>query len=102
MTRAYTTINTGSIQAKNQATVYVKLKPRAERKRNQAQLTQPLRERLQRIAGIEVTHVGVLNPVAAQKLLVISLQGQDLKQQFYTRKSCADACTVGCVRTGKS
>ncbi len=24
---------------------------------------------------------------------------QDLKQQFYTRKSCADACTVGCVRT---
>ncbi len=77
---AYTTINTGSIQAKNQATIYVKLKPRAERKRNQAELTQPLRERLQRIAGIEVTHVGVLNPVAAQKLLVISLQGQDLKE----------------------
>jgi hydrophobic/amphiphilic exporter-1 (mainly G- bacteria), HAE1 family len=76
----YTTINTGAVQAKNSANLYVKLKPRAQRKRNQAQLTQPLRERLARIAGISVTHVGVLNPVAAQKLLVISLQGSDLKQ----------------------
>jgi HAE1 family hydrophobic/amphiphilic exporter-1 len=76
----YTTINTGAVQAKNFATVYVKLTPRAQRKRNQAQLTQPIRERLKRIASIDVTHVGVLNPVAQQKLLVISLQGPDLKQ----------------------
>ncbi|MCX8004455.1 MAG: efflux RND transporter permease subunit, partial [Burkholderiaceae bacterium] len=76
----YTTINTGAVQAKNAATVYVKLKPRAQRTRNQAELTQPIRERLSRIAGIEVTHVGVMNPVAQQKLLVISLQGQDLKE----------------------
>lgn len=76
----YTTINTGAVQAKNVATVYVKLKPRAQRTRNQAELTQPIRERLSRIAGIEVTHVGVMNPVAQQKLLVISLQGQDLKE----------------------
>jgi HAE1 family hydrophobic/amphiphilic exporter-1 len=77
---AYTTINTGAVQAKNAATVYVKLVPRQSRARNQAQLTQPLRERLARIAGIEVTHVGVMNPVAQQKLLVVSLQGTDLKQ----------------------
>jgi HAE1 family hydrophobic/amphiphilic exporter-1 len=76
----YTTINTGAVQAKNAATVYVKLTPRAQRTRSQAQLTQPLRERLARIAGITVTHVGVLNPVAQQKLLVVSLQGPDLKQ----------------------
>jgi len=76
----YTTINTGAVQAKNAATVYVKLKPRAERSRNQAQLTQPMRERLARIAGIEVTHIGVMNPVAQQKILVVSLQGPDLKQ----------------------
>jgi HAE1 family hydrophobic/amphiphilic exporter-1 len=76
----YTTINTGAVQAKNAATVYVKLKPRAERSRNQAELTQPIRERLARIGGIEVTHVGVMNPVAQQKLLVISLQGPDLKE----------------------
>ncbi|HUL63625.1 MAG TPA: efflux RND transporter permease subunit [Burkholderiaceae bacterium] len=76
----YATINTGAVQSKNIATVYVKLKPRAQRKRNQAELTQPLRERLGRIAGITVTHVGVMNPVSQQKLLVVSLQGQDLKQ----------------------
>jgi HAE1 family hydrophobic/amphiphilic exporter-1 len=76
----YTTINTGAVQAKNAATVYVKLKPRAERTRNQADLTRPMRERLARIAGIEVTHVGVMNPVAQQKILVVSLQGPDLKQ----------------------
>jgi HAE1 family hydrophobic/amphiphilic exporter-1 len=76
----YTTINTGSVQAKNAATLYVKLKPRKERKLSQFQLTQPIRERLSRIAGITVTHVGVMNPVAQQKLLVVSLQGQDLDQ----------------------
>ncbi len=76
----YTTINTGAVQAKNAATVYVKLKPRAERGRNQAELTQPMRERLARIAGIEVTHAGVMNPVGQQKTLVVSLQGPDLKQ----------------------
>jgi HAE1 family hydrophobic/amphiphilic exporter-1 len=76
----YTTINTGAVQAKNAATVYVKLKPRAQRSRNQAQLTQPIRERLARIAGIEVTHVGVMNAVGQQKTLIVSLQGPDLKQ----------------------
>ncbi|HEU0202842.1 MAG TPA: efflux RND transporter permease subunit, partial [Burkholderiaceae bacterium] len=76
----YTTISTGSIESKNAAAVYVKLKPRHERTRNQAQMTQPLRERLARIAGITVTHVGVMNPVSQQKLLVVSLQGPDLKQ----------------------
>jgi HAE1 family hydrophobic/amphiphilic exporter-1 len=76
----YTTINTGAVQAKNAATVYVKLKPRGERSRNQAALTQPIRARLARIAGIEVTHVGVMNPVSQQKLLVVSLQGPDLKE----------------------
>ena len=24
---------------------------------------------------------------------------EDLKTQFYTKKTCADACTIGCVRT---
>ncbi len=23
----------------------------------------------------------------------------DLKEQFHTKKSCADSCTIGCVRT---
>ena len=76
----YATINAGNTQGKNTASVYVKLKPRKERSRSQHVMTQPLRERLARIAGITVTHVGVVNPVAGTKLLVISIQGQDLRE----------------------
>ncbi len=76
----YTTINTGTTQGKNYANVYVKLKPRKERSRSQHVMTQPLRERLSRIAGITLTHVGTVNPVAGSKLLVVSLQGQDLAE----------------------
>ncbi|TAK90605.1 MAG: efflux RND transporter permease subunit [Burkholderiaceae bacterium] len=71
----YTTINTADT-GKNYAYVYVKLVDRKQRTRSQAALTQPLRERLQQIAGITVTHVGVLNAFSP-KPLVISLQGPD-------------------------
>ena len=76
----YTTVNTGVTLGKNYANVYVKLKPRKERSRSQHVMTQPLRERLARIAGITVTHVGVSNAVGGTKVLVISLQGQDLAE----------------------
>ena len=75
----YTTINTGAVAGKSYASVYVKLTDRKDRTRNQAQLTQPIRERLQRIAGIAVTLVGTVNPVGGNKLLVVSLLGPDLK-----------------------
>ncbi|MFN0159812.1 MAG: efflux RND transporter permease subunit [Burkholderiales bacterium] len=76
----YTTINTGNTLGRNYASVYVKLKPRRERSRSQHAMTQPLRERLGQIAGITVTHVGVVNPVAGTKLLIVSIQGQDLAE----------------------
>ena len=76
----YATINAGNTQGKNYGSVYDKLKSRKERTRSQHVMTQPLRERLARIAGITVTHVGVVNPVAGTKLLVISIQGQDLQE----------------------
>ena len=76
----YATINTGTTQGKNYASVYVKLKPRKERVRSVDVMTQPLRERLSRIAGITVTHVGGVNPVAGTKLLIVSIQGQDLAE----------------------
>jgi len=76
----YTTINTGTTLGKNYASVYVKLKPRKERTRSQHVMTQPLRERLARIAGITVTHVGVSNAVGGTKVLIVSLQGQDLAE----------------------
>ena len=76
----YTTINTGTTLGKNYASVYVKLRPRKERTRSQHVMTQPLRERLARIAGITVTHVGVSNAVGGTKVLILSLQGQDLAE----------------------
>jgi len=30
---------------------------------------------------------------------LLEYQKSDLKTQFYTKKTCADACTIGCVRT---
>jgi HAE1 family hydrophobic/amphiphilic exporter-1 len=74
----YTVINTGNANGKNSAALYVKLTPRKQRTRSQAELSQPIRERLQQIAGITVTHVGTVNPVMQGKQLVFSLQGPDL------------------------
>jgi HAE1 family hydrophobic/amphiphilic exporter-1 len=75
----YTTINTGSATGKHYASIYVKLKPRAERSRNQFDLTVPIRARLGQIGGVTVTHVGTVNPVGGWKLLIFSVQGPDLK-----------------------
>ncbi|MBV2234153.1 MAG: efflux RND transporter permease subunit [Sterolibacterium sp.] len=74
----YTTINTGNANGKNAAALYVKLTPRKQRTRSQAALTQPIRERLQQIGGITVTHVGTVNPIMQGKQLVFSLQGPDM------------------------
>ena len=77
----YTTINTGTLQGKNYATVYARLLPRSERKRTTKQLNQPLREQLMKIPGITVTHVGTLDGVGGDnKQLRLSILGPDLKQ----------------------
>ena len=77
----YTTINTGTLQGKNYATVYARLVPRSERQRTTKQLNQPLREQLLKIPGITVTHVGTLDGVGGDnKQLRLSILGPDLKQ----------------------
>jgi len=73
-----TTINTGFAQGRNQVMVFVKLKPRAERKLSVDQLSGPLRAELSQMPGITVTHVGVLDSVGGQKPVSFSLQGSDL------------------------
>ncbi|MBP9712950.1 MAG: efflux RND transporter permease subunit [Sterolibacterium sp.] len=73
----YTTINTGNANGKNSAAIYIKLKPRKERDRSQAELSQPVRDRLNQIGGITLTHVGTVNPVMQGKQLIFSLQGPD-------------------------
>jgi HAE1 family hydrophobic/amphiphilic exporter-1 len=42
------------------------------------QMSVPLRERLSRVAGITVTHVGLLDPVGGQKPISLSIQGPDI------------------------
>ena len=51
----YGTVNTGYAVGKNQASLYLKLKPLKERKRSPNQLAQPLRDRLASIPGILVS-----------------------------------------------
>jgi len=75
----YATINTGISQGKNYANIYTTLVPKKQRLQTQAELTQPVRQALQKIGGISVTNVGALNNFG-DKPILISLRGQDLKQ----------------------
>jgi HAE1 family hydrophobic/amphiphilic exporter-1 len=73
----YATVNTGAVQGKNRVNIFVALKPRHERARSQVELTQPMRERLSRIAGIELTQIGAYKTVSSGKPIQVSLLGQD-------------------------
>ncbi len=73
----YATINTGFAQGKNSVNIFVQLVPRKERNRSQSALTQPMRERLGRIAGIELTQIGAYKSVSSGKPLQVSILGQD-------------------------
>lgn len=75
-----TTINAGSAQSKTHAHVYVRLLERNQRQRSANAVSAVLRQQLASIAGITVTHVGLLEPVAGQKQLEFSLQGPDLAE----------------------
>lgn len=74
----YATINTGTSLGKSYATIFAKLAPRSERSTNQKQLQVPMRARLSRIAGIQVTNVGVYQAVGSGKPLQVSLQGPEI------------------------
>ncbi|MSQ69853.1 MAG: efflux RND transporter permease subunit [Betaproteobacteria bacterium] len=76
----YANVNTGTALGKNYATIFVKLVERSERSTNQKALQKPFRERLARIAGIEVTNVGVFQAVGSGKPLQVSIQGQDIQE----------------------
>lgn len=74
------TLNTGNALGKNYASIFVRLVDRKDRSRNVDQMSAALRERLQRVPGITVTHSGLLDPVGGQKQIEFSLQGTDLKE----------------------
>ena len=69
------TINTGNAQGKIYASIYIRLIDRKERTRSVDVLSSLLRERLQRVPGITVTHVGLLDSVGGNKQVQFSLQG---------------------------
>jgi HAE1 family hydrophobic/amphiphilic exporter-1 len=74
----YGTVNTGYANGKNQASLYLKLKPLKHRKRSPDQLAQPIRERLARIPGILASINIPGGPGGGvQKQLQLSLQGPD-------------------------
>jgi len=73
----YATINTGIAQGKNRVNIFCQLAPRKERARSQMDLTKPVRERLARIAGIQVQDVGAYKSVSSGKPLQLSILGQD-------------------------
>ena len=73
----YSTINTGFSRGKHAVNMFIQLVPRRERKISQQELAQPIRDRLTRIAGIEVTQVAAFKAVSSGKNLQVSLMGPD-------------------------
>ena len=74
------TINTGNAQGKIYAALYVRLVDRKDRQRNVDQMAAVLRERLQQVAGITVTHVGLLDSVGGDKQISFSFLGADQRE----------------------
>ncbi|MCX7255277.1 MAG: efflux RND transporter permease subunit [Polaromonas sp.] len=74
------TLNTGNAQGKMYASIYVRLVDRQARARSADQMSAALRERLKNVAGITVTHAGLLDPVGGNKQVEFSLQGPDLNE----------------------
>jgi len=75
----YATVNTGFVLGKHRVNIFVQLVPRKERRRSQNDLTKPMRERLQRIAGIELQQIGAYKTVSSGKPLQVSILGQERK-----------------------
>ncbi|MGX7005948.1 efflux RND transporter permease subunit [Caballeronia sp. KNU42] len=77
---SYATINSGNAQGKNNALITVRLKERRERTRGVQELNQVFRTRLQRIAGIVVTEIGMPDGAGSTKAVQFSLQGDNLDE----------------------
>ncbi|MBU3738674.1 MAG: efflux RND transporter permease subunit [Rhodoferax sp.] len=74
------TINTGTAQGKMYASVYIRLVDRKDRKLGVEAFALQLRERLRRVPGITVTHVGLTDAMTGQKQLSFSIMGPDIAE----------------------
>ena len=75
-----TGMNTPNAQGKNNASIYIRLVDRKQRQRSVEDIASLLRERLNKVAGITVTHVGTLDSVGGGKQIEFSLQGSDQRE----------------------
>jgi HAE1 family hydrophobic/amphiphilic exporter-1 len=96
-----TTINTGTAQGRNYASVFVRLVERRERTRNVDQMSVPLRERLSRVAGITVTHVGLLDPVGGRSRSRCRSRAPDIARTAAPDRRADGAAGAG-ARPGRS
>jgi hydrophobic/amphiphilic exporter-1 (mainly G- bacteria), HAE1 family len=74
----YATINTGTVQGKNYATVFSRLVPRNQRPLSVQQMRAPVRARIAQIPGVTITDAGTLSSVGSGKPVQVSVQGPDL------------------------
>ncbi len=75
-----TLINTGATKGKNYATIYIRLIPKSDRKISSLELNKPIRDKIEKIPGLTVTHVGSLDGVGGDKKQVrLFILGSDLK-----------------------
>ena len=89
------TVNTGQSAGRNYVSVFVRLVDRNRRDRSVEQMSVPLRAQLQQVAGITVTHVGLLDAVGGGKPISLSIQGPDLAElQRLTQAAIARLATV--------
>ena len=73
-----TTINTGNAQGKIYASSYIRMVDRKDRKRSVDDVAASLRQRLRQVAGITVTHVGLLDSMGGNKQIQFSILGPDI------------------------
>ncbi|NTV12206.1 MAG: efflux RND transporter permease subunit, partial [Zoogloea sp.] len=77
----YASVNVGGAMGKNAVNMDLRLQPRQERARSLAQMTPVLRERITRIAGINLKGIVVPGgPGAGQKPIYLSIQGGDFHE----------------------
>ena len=74
------TLNTGSANGKIYAALYIRLVDRKLRQRNLDDMSALLRQRLQQVPGITLTHVGLLDTMGGNKQIEFSLLGTDLRE----------------------
>ncbi len=74
---SFGTINAGMAQGKNVGSIYVRLIDIKKRTRSPETLTQPIRERLERIPGLTL-NIGVPGAVGFQKPIQVSILGRDI------------------------